>query len=46
MRDKPKRKPKKKAKPGPKEERLVITKDPEEALRDFLKQKPAKKRKR
>jgi len=39
-------KPKKKAKRGPKEERLIITGDPERALREFLKPKPKKKHKR
>jgi|GEM_PF-2990137 len=43
MPDKPKSKPKKKGKPGRKEERLIITRDPAEALRDLLKQKPTKK---
>jgi len=39
------KKPKKKAKRGPKEERLIITGDPEKALRELLKPKPEKKRK-
>jgi len=38
-------KPKPKQKPGPKEERLKITGDPERALRDFLRQKSKKNRK-
>jgi hypothetical protein len=41
---KPKKKSAKKAKPGPKEERLIITDDPEKALAELLKPKPAKKR--
>jgi hypothetical protein len=39
------KKPKKKAKRGPKEERLIIRRDPQEALRDLLKAKPKKTRK-
>ena len=39
------KKPKKNAKRGPKEERLIISGDPERALRELLKPKPKKKRK-
>jgi hypothetical protein len=46
MIDKPKAKPKKKAKPGRKEDRLIITSEPEEALQNLLKQKPATKKAR
>jgi len=41
---KPSSKKRPKEKPGPKEERLVITRDPEEALAELLKPKPAKKK--
>jgi len=44
MSAKPKKKPVKKAKPGPKEEVLIITDDPEKALAELLKSKPTKKR--
>ena len=44
MTAKPKKKPAKKRKPGPKEETLVITGDPEKALAELLKPKPTKKR--
>jgi len=37
---------KKKNKPGPKEEVLIITGDPQTALRELLKPKPKKKTKR
>jgi len=40
------KKPKKKAKRGPQEERLIITGNPEKALRKLLGQKPSKKTKR
>jgi len=39
------KKTKKKAKRGPREERLIIRRDPERALRDLLNKKPEKKRK-
>ena len=44
MATKTKRKPTKKAKPGPKEEVLIITDDPEKALAELLKPKTKKKR--
>jgi hypothetical protein len=44
MPDKSKTKPKKKTKPGPKEERLIIAGDPEKALADLMKPKPKPKR--
>ena len=37
---------KKQAKRGPREERLIITGDPQTALRELLKPKPKKKTKR
>mgnify|MGYP001163244206 CR=1 FL=1 len=44
MTNKPKKKLTRKAKPGPKEETLIITGDPEKALAELLKPKPKKKR--
>ncbi len=40
MRKKSKTKQRKKGKPGPKEERLVITENPQDVLNKLLKKKP------
>jgi hypothetical protein len=37
-----KSKPKRKQKPGPEEERLIINIDPEEAIKKLLKKKPSR----